>query len=248
MPIDTPFLRGRRFRPQWLPSLAVAVLIPLFVHLGLWQAGKAERKAAQQALLEQRADAAPQPLPRQLDDPEGLRYLRVRLRGRYDAARTLLLDNQVQQGRAGFHVVTPLHLDDGRSVLVNRGWVAFSGDRSRLPAIETPAGEVELSGHLMPLPAHRLAAEYLPVPGTWPGVWQAMDLPRLRAALPALPPLWIRLEAASGGGGYLRDWERPDERLAMHRGYAVQWFLFAAGLAAAWLVLGFRRRPDGGPG
>lgn len=236
--------RGYRFRPEWLPSLAVALLIPLFIHLGLWQAGKAERKGAWQATLEERLALPPQPLPHGLEDPEALRYLRVRLRGEYDPAHTLLLDNQVQQGRAGFHVLTALRLEHGdRPILINRGWVPFSGDRTRLPQIDTPPGPVELTGHLLPLPGHRVAAEYLPEPGAWPLVWQGADLARLRAVIPGLPPALVRLDADSGGGGYLRDWERPDERIAMHRSYAVQWFLFATGLAVAWLVLSFRRPP-----
>jgi surfeit locus 1 family protein len=241
-------IRNFHFRPQLLPTLAVAVLIPLFIHLGLWQAGKAERKAELQAMLEQRMGSVAQALPEHLEDGEALRYLRVHLRGEYDGTHTLLLDNQLHQGRAGFHVLTPLRLAHSRrTVLINRGWVPFSGDRSRLPTIDTPTGTVEVTGHLMPLPSHRVAPEYLPDAGTWPQVWQAVDLPRMQAVIGPLPPIQVRMDAQSGGGGYLRAWERPDERIAMHRGYAAQWFIFAAGLAVAWAVMSFRR-PQPTPG
>ena len=39
-------------------------------------------------------------------------------------ARQILIDNKVHDGRAGYHVVTPLVLADGRVVLVDRGWIA----------------------------------------------------------------------------------------------------------------------------
>lgn len=240
MPIRA-FLLTHRFRPHWLATLATLMLSALFIHLGLWQAGKAQRQTALQATLTQRLAAAPQPLPLIIDTQvETLRYLRVRLRGHYDAAHTLLLDNQIHDGRAGFHVITPLHLEDGRIVLVNRGWVPFSGDRLRLPSIDTPDGLQTVLGHLIPPAPHRLAAEFLPAPGTWPRLWPALDLARIRLAAGPILPVLVRMEADSPGGGYLRTWSRPDERVAMHQSYALQWSLLTTALILAWIWFGFR--------
>ena len=44
--------RHRRFRVQLWPTLASALLIPLFLAAGQWQWNKAERKAQLQAELE----------------------------------------------------------------------------------------------------------------------------------------------------------------------------------------------------
>ena len=60
---------------------------------------------------------------------------RISVAGRWDAARQFLLDNRTRDGRAGYEVLTPLQLDDGRWLIVNRGWVSFSGYRERLPDI-----------------------------------------------------------------------------------------------------------------
>ena len=62
--------------------------------------------------------------------------------------RQILIDNKVAAGRAGFHVVTPLALRDGRVVLVNRGWIAQQASRSVLPEAPPPAGEVTVRGRI----------------------------------------------------------------------------------------------------
>ena len=54
----------------------------------------------------------------------------VSMRGVWLADRTILIDNRVHGGRPGYHVMTPLRLDDGEVVLVRRGWVAVGPDRS----------------------------------------------------------------------------------------------------------------------
>ncbi len=237
-----------RFRPRLVPTLAVAILIPLFLHLGAWQAGKARLKAELQARLEARLGLPPQDLPARYEDTEGLRYLRVRIQGSFDGGHTLLLDNQIHKGRAGFHVITPLRFDDGRVVLVNRGWVPFSGDRRVLPVIRTPAGRLVLTGHLWPIGPHRLDPAYLPKPGRWETIWQALDLPLLNQFLGGgLLPVMLRLEPGNPGS-YALDWEPPDARIGMHRSYALQWRVLAAALGLAWLMLSMRRNGDRGTG
>jgi surfeit locus 1 family protein len=236
---------GRRFRPQLWPTLATLLLLPLFVHLGLWQHGKAERKAAQQALLEQRLAAPPVDLARAPPEAEALRYSRVVARGRFEAEYQFLLDNQVQGGRAGFHVLTPLRIEGTEArVLVNRGWVPFSGDRSRLPRVDAPEGVVEVRGHgwVPPERYYELKAE--PETPGWQPVWQNLDLRRYAARVPfRVLPAVVRMDPDSPAGGYVREWARPDERIGMHRSYAIQWFVLAAALAGAWLWFGFERPP-----
>ena len=75
-------------------------------------------------------------------DWTSLRYRPVVATGEYMARWQILIDNKVVGGRAGFHVVTPLALADGRVVLVNRGWVAQGASRAALPDVPPPAGTV----------------------------------------------------------------------------------------------------------
>ena len=57
----------------------------------------------------------------------------------------------LHQGRAGYEVIRPLRIGaSSRYVLVKRGWVAAGPDRSQLPEVVTPAGEVDVEGMAMP--------------------------------------------------------------------------------------------------
>lgn len=239
-----------RFRPRLVPTLATLLLLPLFVHLGLWQHGKAQSKAAQQSLLERRLAAPRVDLSGFAAAPESLRYAPVIARGRFEPEYQFLLDNQVQGGRAGFHVLTPLRLEGTEArVLVNRGWVAFSGDRSRMPRVDPPEGPVEVRGHGMVPPERYYELKAEPEASGWQTVWQNLDLKRYEARVPfRVLPVVVRMDPDSPSGGYLREWPRPDERIGMHRGYAIQWFLLAGALAGVWLWFSFERKGAAKPG
>ena len=86
---------------------------------------------------------------------------RVRLRGHWLAEQQYLLDNQIHQQQVGVQVITPLVLSgSGHLMLVNRGWIAASLDRSQLPELgQLPIGPVQLSGYWRSLPRAGLATD-----------------------------------------------------------------------------------------
>src|SRR5437879_9544516 len=62
-------------------------------------------------------------------------FQRVSVTGRLEAARQFLLDNRSYRGRSGYEVLTPFTRAGAAVLLVDRGWVPFSGSRARLPDI-----------------------------------------------------------------------------------------------------------------
>src|SRR5687768_11334092 len=112
-----------RFSPRLLPTIAAFAMIALMLWLGRWQAERAEEKGARQRLLEARVAETPLVLTGTSGPREALVYRRVRAEGEWIEEGQIFVDNQVRDGRAGFHVMTPLRIRGGdAAVLVNRGW------------------------------------------------------------------------------------------------------------------------------
>lgn len=226
---------------RWLPTVATLLLVILFVRLGLWQQHKAEAKQALQSQMEQRLQQPAVTLREAIHDVEAWRYRRVQVTGQYDARYQILLDNQVHQQVAGYHVITPLRLQGSEiRILVDRGWIPALPDHATAPPVETPQPPQTVSGYLW-LPPQRYFTLADP-PAGWQAVWQNLDLQRYARAVPfAVQPLLVRLDPHSGGGGFVRDWPQPAERMEMHLSYAYQWYGFALTLLVIYVVLSLRK-------
>jgi surfeit locus 1 family protein len=184
---------------------------------------------------------------RQVQRAEELRFYRVVARGHYETDHQILIDNRVHQGRVGYHVITPLRLENSEvRLLVNRGWIAIGESRDRLPAIDTPGGLQQITG-VATVPAEKYFTLAKPQPG-WQRVWQNMEMMRYTAAVPfPVQPVVVLLDPDSTAGGFTRDWSRLDAGISVHQGYAFQWFMLAAALASIYLFMSLRRRGAGQP-
>lgn len=228
-----------RFRPSLIPTLATLILLPILINLGLWQAHKADHKQVLQDIYEKREKEPPIQIGVYAVDPDSVRFHRVVARGRYEAAYQILLDNQIQGGVAGYHVITPLRIEGSQiRILVNRGWIPLGSDRRVLPAIETPPAGVEVVGSaVVPSSQYLELAKPQNESNGWQPVWQNLDMKRYRSSVPfPVQPVMILLDAASSAGGYVREWPRPDLRIEMNRGYALQWYGMAVALVVIYLV------------
>ena len=227
--------------------MAVALLSPLFVSLGVWQLHRADEKTS---LMEQRERRQSEPVLRGggLEwASEENRYRRVELTGELDAAHQFLLDNQINQQQAGYHVLTPLRIEGtDAAVLVNRGWVPVGKDRARLPdpAIDQTKIHVTALIDRFPGVGFKLAGAEIPAPG-WPAVTQLLDAQRLSERLGyRLLPYQVLLPAGEPEG-YVRDWKQASLDPGKNRGYALQWFSFALVLSFLYVWYGFKpKRPD----
>jgi len=233
------------FRPTWLGTLLTLLCIPIFIKLGLWQYHKAEEKQALQDLFNSYAHAQPVQLPSAIADSDKWRYRRVEISGRYEPRYQILLDNQVEDGQPGYHVVTPVQIEDSkRYVLVDRGWVPAEANHSDLPTIETPSGVQRIVGQIW-VPSSRfysLESGESVQKGQWQPLWQNMDMKRYAAAVPfEVQPVVVRLDPQSPAGGFSRNWPKPAERLETNLGYAYQWFGFAVAAVIIYLVVSFKK-------
>ena len=244
-------LPARSFLPTLWPTLATALLIPLFIAAGNWQWNKATRKAQLQQQLEARAAQSAVPISLVMVDSQALNYRKVTARGRYEPQYQILIDNRTHNGQAGYHVITPLRVEGSDiRLLVNRGWIPAPADHRLIPTIESPAGIVQLKGTAIIPPARFFTLG----PGSshsnrgWQGVWQNLDLERYGKTVAAhfpIQPVVVQLDpqgaTSDTDGGFVREWAQPDERRLVNLGYALQWWGFAATTFILWLILNFRR-------
>ncbi|MEW6118552.1 MAG: SURF1 family protein [Pseudomonadota bacterium] len=228
-----------RFAPGLWPTLAAAFFFALTLWLGNWQSGRAEDKRTLQARYDAAMLEAPIHVGPVALEPDSVLHRRIEARGRFDDAHTILLDNRVHAGRAGYHVLTPLVLDrGGMAILVNRGWVGAGPSRAVPPVPRIPPGEVDVEGM-----AASPQTRYIELGDAAPQgrVWQNLDMARYaRTTHLTLQPVLL-MQTSEQPDGLVRDWPRPDAGVAMHVSYAFQWYSLATTLAVLWLVTNVRR-------
>ncbi|NKI36047.1 SURF1 family protein [Wenzhouxiangella sp. XN79A] len=230
-----------------VPHLAAAAVVCGCVALMLWQIDRAEDKRQRLAEV-----AAAPTLTLSDVSAETAVPARVRSSGRFEADRQLLLDNQVHQRQPGVQVFTPWRGDDGRLVLVNRGWAPWSDRRPPRPDPRPPAIQ-RIEGLLVAPPevGLRLGAGSELDPDGWPNLVTYFD-PEPLAGLygPELLPQVIRLDPDHPAHLTGADWPVVTFGPERHLGYAFQWGLMAAVVVAIWSGLSWRahrarpRRPD----
>jgi surfeit locus 1 family protein len=229
----------KRRRPAWLPVAAALFFAVLTFWLGQWQLQRAEEKRARQAAFDAAARLPPVALAQVPDAFES--YVRVRMEGVFDAAHQVFIDNRVHQGRAGYHVVTPL-IHAGGVALVNRGWLPLAADRADLPRAAPPAGRVVLEGRLVP--ARSRYVELAPAGEVGP-VWQNLDLERYRQTYRSDLPDRLVLQTSPAFDGLARDWPLPGLGAERHVSYAIQWFSLTGLIVLRYGYFGIWRRFHG---
>jgi surfeit locus 1 family protein len=142
--------------------------------LGTWQVHRWDRKKTILAYREERRVAPPVPLPApDALDADALEFKRVTARGRFDHYYEMRLGPRVVEGTAGDFLLTPLLLEDGRRVLVNRGFVprdVRSGDEAA--EVKRPRETVEVTGVVRKSEAQRL---FTPDNDPERNIWYWMD-------------------------------------------------------------------------
>jgi surfeit locus 1 family protein len=182
---------------------------------------------------------------------------RVTLTGVFLSDKTIFIDNRTHKGQAGFHVLTPLKIDNG-TVLVLRGWVARDiRDRTKLPTLKALSEPVAVTGLSQEdlIKSYELGKAEEPALGQQ--LWQSATLEQVRQftklslapfvlrQTDALVQVNERVSSQSNNGqrnavqevndGLVRDWAAFNTDVDKHRGYAVQWYSLAGLSLVLWV-------------
>lgn len=240
-------MTGRRVVLTVLGGVVVAVCVAL----GLWQLQRlSDRRALNDRLIAREAlpvaeVATLTPLDGGRGDPAA--YRRVRTTGVYDPANEVVLRARSLNGRAGNHLLTPLTLAGGDAIIVDRGWIPLTIDRPGAAQTAPPAGEVTVTGILVPTEPKPIVFGPRDPPAGRLTTIGRIDLERLAQQMPyAIEPLAIAMEQQRPAQTDLpHPAGRPPPGEGPHLAYAVQWFIFAAIALITTTLLMRRERAAG---
>jgi surfeit locus 1 family protein len=221
--------------------------LALFAALGVWQVKRLHWKHDLIARVNARVHAAPTALPADTrltsTRPGALDYLRVKVSGTYSAGQTALVRAATDLG-TGYWTMTALHMADGRTIWINRGFLP-AGTTVAEASKTTPPGRVEVTGLVRPSePGGSLLQSNRPQEDRW----YSRDLAALSQAkhTGSAAPVFIdaQTETASTPATAkpapvpgLTVVHFPDNHLQ----YALTWFAMAA-LSAVGIGVVWRRR------
>lgn len=234
-------------RPKWIAfHLLVVAGIVAMINLGFWQLRRLDEKQAFNAVIEARYNAGPQPLDDLLgrvasDDPTAdgfadIEWYPATVTGTYLPDLEFRVTNRSQHGRPGENIVTPLRIDDGRVLLVNRGFVPLRIETAPPP----PDGEVSVIGRVrrhqekgfgQASDATEGPVEYM----------QRFDIPNIDRRMDVdLEPVYVNVISSQPSNrtdaGLPEPVIAPELGEGNHLSYAVQWFIFSVAVAVGWVL------------
>lgn len=222
-------------RPKWIlfHLLCLAGIVAMIL-LSLWQF---DRKGQRSDFNREVRDRTTMPLIdiSEVDtdelDPAELEWRSLGAKGVYLTDEQVTIANRSQGGLAGSNVVTPLLLDDGRIILVNRGFVALNDE---VPV--APEGEVRVVGT-----ARRGETRRTGQPADASGdldEFLRLDIERLDQQIDGdLLDIVLALEISDPAeNSGVTPVALPELSDGPHLSYAIQWLIFATAVAIGWVL------------
>lgn len=220
-------------------------VVVTFVFLGLWQLNRHGERADRNEIIEARSTPPAISINEALALPgDEFDFQFVEVSGTFIDEDLVRVANRSQGGSAGEHVAALFELDDGRRLLVNRGFVPLGAPGGIEAA---PTGRVVLDGWLQA--------------SVTKGFFGATDIdsrdvaPRFDVDAIGrrvenngeLLPFWLLLDGADEGAslvGFPAPVPLPELNSGPHLSYMGQWFIFATLGIGFYLVL-LRRNAKG---
>ncbi|MDP9196827.1 MAG: SURF1 family protein [Pseudomonadota bacterium] len=217
----------KAFRPTLWATVFTMTGVALLLGLGFWQLERLEWKTALLATIRERTTAPSISLQEALVLKDQAEWRHVHASGYFLYGKELYRLAPSEKGQPGWHTIIPMKLDNGRILLVNRGWLSEESRQSAKRDYSLLPERSKITGTLrLPNPPGALAR--------WAGVrnnprqnrWQWIDIPAMASAANTDPALVLPV---------VLDTSQP--RLSFpnnHLQYALTWFSLAAALLVVW--------------
>ncbi len=225
-------------RRHWPLLLSTLLGVALLTVMGVWQLQRLQWKQGLLARIAARRDAPASAVPPQGLwaglKPDDYDYRHVVLHGVFDHAKEAYIFRASATGAGGegpgYEVLTPLRLDGGGVVVVNRGFVTTELKDPLLRAAGQVEGETSVTGLMRP-PESRNS--FTPDDQPAKNLWFTRDPAALAAhwRLSGVSPFTIDADATPNPGGWPKGGATVVNMPNNHMQYALTWFGLAAALA-----------------
>jgi len=216
---------------RWLSYLLLTVIFAsACVGLGMWQFARRGEAQSEIARVLANYDSAPVALDSVVPDTSAFddshKWQPVTVSGIYLTDKQLLVRSRPRQQQAGYEVLSPLLMSDGRVFIVDRGWLPASSIQDSVPRIPTPpSGLITVTARL------KAGEPSIAGRGISNGQLATIELPLIAAQLsqPTITGAYglLAAEAPASLEQTPLPALRPEVDEGPHLSYALQWLLFA---------------------
>jgi surfeit locus 1 family protein len=213
------------------PTLIAFFMLATLLGLGTWQVERLHWKQNLIATIKTRINTAPVDVASTALNVDDADYHHASAFGLFQHDKEMYLASISLKGEGGYHVLTPLRLENGRFLLVDRGWVPYDKKSPFARREGQVFGPVMVKGILRKPRHHWMQPDNHPAQNEW----YAVDLAAMVKAVnvPEFLPLVLEADATPNPGGLPIGGQTRIDLPNNHFVYALTWY----GLALVLIVI-----------
>jgi surfeit locus 1 family protein len=230
--------------PHWMAWCFIIVATAVLFGLSAWQLERLQWKKGLLSEIHASRYSRAEAFPSDETTLKTMNFHRYRVSGEYLHDYEIHLAARYYKSQLGYHILVPFQLDDGRVLLVNRGWVKVD---DKLPSTRTE-GQVQGKQSIIVMVRNdNDRSTFTPDPDIQGNVWFWRDIHRIAdvTKLDIVPTNFDVLYDAPKGGKPL-----PSDGLIElrndHLGYALTWFFIGITGIVTFTMFHYRL-PDAPP-
>ncbi|MCW9033067.1 MAG: SURF1 family protein [Alphaproteobacteria bacterium] len=209
--------------------LVTVFLLVILCGLGSWQLINYNWQDKVITFSSERLQKEPVPLKDDMGRPWEYAFNIVKVKGTFLHDKELFVTSKVHEGKLGFDLITPLKLETGTILFVDRGWIPLDKKEASERELSRQNGMVEVVGAVM-APAHR--GLFRPANDPLNGKWYGVD-PRLMAqslSIEKFRPFYLQAGPFPNPGGLPIGGYTPFQKSDRSLIFAIAWFVMAFGV------------------
>ncbi len=229
-------MKKNKFNPGIKITIFFVSFAILFFYLGVWQIERGNAKILILNEFEDNIKKEPKYISK-----ESKKWDRVFVKGKWDDSKQILIDNIINNGIAGYKVLTPLRINEtNQLILVDRGWIKRNKYREIIPNIELIETNENVTG-ILESPELGLVLSDNLVSESWPKVSQTKNLEIISKEYDETiyPMILLADPLLKNSLEYIKI--TPTNMTPIkHYGYSAQWFLMFIVLCSMYVWYGFK--------